>query len=653
MYRRPFWVLSAICWIVGTASEWATANAQNLLTDLGPGSAFGINNNGQVVLANGIWSNGAVTTFPTGFTGAAINANGDVAGSVADYVGTDAAFYSDGAVTGIGVNADSGIADASAVGINDNGVIVGSGAGVGGSYFYGYIYDRGQITSLLFPGSNPILDSTSVSSASGINDSGQVTGSAMIEVLNPGGQITYDAFIYDNGTWTDIGYGEGLAINATGQVTGVVRFDLGSGQSPSEGHAFIYRNGSMSDLGTLPGGSSSTGYAINAAGQIVGSSSIAGTAGIHAFFYNGPMYDLNSLVSPTDPLQPFVVLTEARGINDSRLIVVNGIDSRTSAQHAYLLQGPWLDVAPGILAFPSQAIGTTSSAQSLSLTNSGPAALALGAISTSGDFSETNNCGASLAPGGVCTASVRFAPTAEGYRTGVLTIVSNGVPMAVPLAGGPIQVTLSANTGATMPYQQVQLTWTAAPTQASCTATGGSASDGWNGFVAVSGTRSVVEVNPGTYHYGLICSVGSQSDSAQVSVISALPAVSVSISASPTTITTGQSITLTWKSSNADTCVATGGGAGDHWPGTKMTSGSGTVTESDVPATPSLTLTFTLKCTSNVGGPSASANAVVTENAPPAANSGGGEIDRLTLFMLSGLGCASGLRRWRHKRLPM
>jgi hypothetical protein len=169
----------------------------------------------------------------------------------------------------------------------------------------------------------------------------------------------------------------------------------------------------------------------------------------------------------------------------------------------------------------------------------------------------------------------------------------------------------------------------------------------------VSGTRSVVEVNPGTYHYGLICSVGSQSDSAQVSVISALPAVSVSISASPTTITTGQSITLTWKSSNADTCVATGGGAGDHWPGTKMTSGSGTVTESDVPATPSLTLTFTLKCTSNVGGPSASANAVVTENAPPAAKSGGGEIDRLTLFMLSGLGCASGLRRWRHKRLPM
>ena len=52
------------------------------------------------------------------------------------------------------------------------------------------------------------------------------------------------------------------------------------------------------------------------------------------------MTDLNTIVSATDPLQPYVTLTDAGGINDNRLIVANGVDSRTGQQHAYLLQVP-------------------------------------------------------------------------------------------------------------------------------------------------------------------------------------------------------------------------------------------------------------------------------------------------------------------------
>jgi probable HAF family extracellular repeat protein len=52
-------------------------------------------------------------------------------------------------------------------------------------------------------------------------------------------------------------------------VTGVLAVDPenNSGQSIPiviVGHAFLYSNGTMTDLGTLPGGSTSTGYAINA-----------------------------------------------------------------------------------------------------------------------------------------------------------------------------------------------------------------------------------------------------------------------------------------------------------------------------------------------------------------------------------------------------
>jgi len=42
--------------------------------------AFGINNAGQVVLQNGVYANGTLTAFPTGFACDAINSSGAVAG---------------------------------------------------------------------------------------------------------------------------------------------------------------------------------------------------------------------------------------------------------------------------------------------------------------------------------------------------------------------------------------------------------------------------------------------------------------------------------------------------------------------------------------------------------------------------------------------
>jgi hypothetical protein len=72
----------------------------------------------------------------------------------------------------------------------------------------------------------------------------------------------------------------------------------------------------MKDLGTL--GGDSAGYALNATGQVVG------VSGAHAFFYNGVRIDINSIIDPADPVKALVTLTGARGINDRRLVVVNG-----------------------------------------------------------------------------------------------------------------------------------------------------------------------------------------------------------------------------------------------------------------------------------------------------------------------------------------
>ena len=191
----------------------------------------------------------------------------------------------------------------------------------------------------------------------------------------------------------------------------------------------------------------------------------------------------------------------------------------------------------------------------------------------------------------------------------------------------PFNVSMSASSSTVMTGKPVTLTWNALP-GAACTANGGSASisgaadDGWTGSVPASGTRSVTESVGATYHYGLTCTAGSESDQAQVPVVVTWPVVTASLSASPTTITAGQAMTLTWNSTNASSCAATGGGASDAWAGAKATSGSATFTEASVPANP-LSVSYTLTCTSATSGQSAQASATVTEN-PPGANSGGG-----------------------------
>jgi probable HAF family extracellular repeat protein len=657
MNCRQLGVLLTASWIVGFRP--ATAIAQvNLLTDLGAGSGFGINNSGQVVLSSGTYSNGVLTPFPTGFVGDAINSSGEVAGLFSNppSVLGEAAFDINGTVTTIGVLSQDPQVDSSyAVAVNTSGQVVGWSLTLGGVATDAIIYTNGTLTDIgVLPGS---INQGLASLANGINDAGQVTGTTQDTVPNPVAQY---AFIYDSGTWTLIGYGEGFAINARGQVTGILSSVPTTGVvvpfTPANtvagtpvGHAFIYSNGTAADLGTLPGGTTSFGYAINATGQIVGASDGTGYSGQHAFFYNGGLTDMNALVSATDPLQSFVTLTDAHGINDNRLIVVNGIDSRTNLQHAYLLQGPWLDVAPGPLSFPSQAIGTVSSAQAVTLTNSGSTQMALGVISTSGNFSQTNNCGASLAASGGCTVMVTFGPKAAGNLTGALSIISAGVPITVPLSGvTPIQVNISSSAATTTAGVPVKLSWTISP-GASCTATGGSATDGWSGTFKANGTQSVTETTAGTYQYGLSCSAGSQSQSNQTSVVVAWPALTVSLTASPTTITSGNSTGLTWTSANAKTCAASGGGTSDGWAGTtQATSGSATITEPVVVASP-LTLTYTLTCSNSGTGQSTPASVKVVLN-PPAKSGGGGggALDAVAVLFLTGV---AALRRLRQRGL--
>ncbi len=82
-------------------------------------------------------------------------------------------------------------------------------------------------------------------------------------------------------------------------------------------------------------------------------------------------------------------------------------------------------LAPTSVDFGSSPVGTTTPAQSFTLTNNGTAEVAISAIAASGDFGLSYDCGSSLAAGGSCTLNVRFSPSTAGPRPGTLQVTDS------------------------------------------------------------------------------------------------------------------------------------------------------------------------------------------------------------------------------------
>src|SRR5207248_1610497 len=127
-------------------------------------------------------------------------------------------------------------------------------------------------------------------------------------------------------------------------------------------------------------------------------------------------------------------------------IVVFTDDDLNSPQNVSLSGGtaPAVGLAPTNLDFGNQLLATTSAPMTVTLTNTGTAALTINSFAASGDFAATST-GASacptsptaLAAGGNCTINVTFTPTALGARTGTLSLGDNaaGSPQTVALSG--------------------------------------------------------------------------------------------------------------------------------------------------------------------------------------------------------------------------
>ena len=88
--------------------------------------------------------------------------------------------------------------------------------------------------------------------------------------------------------------------------------------------------------------------------------------------------------------------------------------------------------------FGEQATGTTSAAQSFTITNTGTMALVIGTVSATGQFAVSSTCdSASIAAGDSCTFTATFRPTDTGSKAGTVTIPSNanGAAPTIALSG--------------------------------------------------------------------------------------------------------------------------------------------------------------------------------------------------------------------------
>ena len=338
------------------------------LGDLGGGEsqAFRLNSAGQVVGYATTWVDGSLVRHPFLYSSGTmmdlatpalgedfgeawgINDAGDVVGQAKDAAGrTNAFLYSGGSM--IDIDPGFGGLNSAAYAVNDSDQVVGAAARkvtlVGFDHAFRWSDDGDQavapteVLEILALDGNP----NATSYARDVSAGGYVVG------FSRSGIYDHPFFFRDGngngavgaGELVDLGTlggdaGNAYGVNAAGQVAGSAQTAAG------ETHAFLWTDGDgdwavdpgeVVDLGTL-GGVESRARAVNASGDVVGSSQLVSSTETRAFICEaGVMTELNDRLSPVDNDWD---LLEAWDINDSGQIVGYG-ENPDGLIHAFLL----------------------------------------------------------------------------------------------------------------------------------------------------------------------------------------------------------------------------------------------------------------------------------------------------------------------------
>ena len=193
--------------------------------------------------------------------------------------------------------------------------------------------------------------------------------------------------------------------------------------------------------------------------------------------------------------------TAAGGVSGNVTLTSNAPNSPATIPLSGMGTTAGVQLTPGSLMFGSQAVGSTSPAQAVTLTSSGTASLTISSVqitgANAGDFAlasgTTCTNGSSVSAGASCTINVTLKPSALGSRSATISIADSaaGSPHTVSLTGtgGGASLILTpaagtrtvqtVNAGGTAKYNlqiaapsdfsgQVSLSCSGAPAQATC-----------------------------------------------------------------------------------------------------------------------------------------------------------------------------------------
>ena len=182
--------------------------------------------------------------------------------------------------------------------------------------------------------------------------------------------------------------------------------------------------------------------------------------------------------NPTTSTSTLTFMASATATTGTATVTVSGTSGSLNSSTPITLTvnatvgGGVVTLTPTSLKWNTIIVGATGSPKTVTLTNTGSAALSIGSVSISGDFSQlavTKPCVGTVLAGASCTIKVQFTPTQTGVRNGAITITDNAAdsPQTVPLSGTggaqasltPASVTYAVRTvGTTSPAKVFTLT---------------------------------------------------------------------------------------------------------------------------------------------------------------------------------------------------
>jgi len=487
----------------------------------------------------------------------------------------------------------------------------GSGNGTDGDFGNGIAVDAsnnayvtGFTSSQDFPLASPIqatlLPQTCTFDYYGTPYTIPCSNTAFVTRLNPSGSaLLYSTYLGASGG--NLEYGSGIAVDGagnayvTGRATsnflltpGAIQLVSGGGDdtfvakiSPNDAPGFSLSSFSLSFQDEGIGGTTlsqqiflaNTGSLTLNITSIVPSGDFAATNTCGSSLAGGASCTISVTFTPT-----------AAGARTGTITITDSVAS--SPQKVTLtgngVTGLAATVSPTSLSFGNQTQGTTSAAQSVTLTNTGSGTLTITGFSFAGtnpsDFTlSSTGCkqSQSLAVGASCTFGIAFAPQTVGNRSATLQITDNSAqsPRSVTLTGvglAPPTVALSPTSlnfaaqivGSTSPGQSVTLTTSGSGTLAivsiSTTTSDFGASNNCGNSVAGGATCTITVTFTPTAAGGRAGTIVIASNAANGTQMVSLSGPGTDFSISPAagspnsaTITAGQSATYTVSASGA------------------------------------------------------------------------------------------------------